>query len=454
VRFDAREIARATGGEVRGPVVTVDGVATDSRSLQVGQLFVPLSDRRDGHDYISDAIAAGAAAYLTTGRLEPGATAIVVPDTAAALTTVGQAARGRISGPVIGVTGSVGKTTVKDLVASVLSTSFRTAASLLSYNNEIGVPLTLANAGDRSEAVVVEMGARGIGHIRSLCEVARPTIGVVIRVGAAHTELFGDLETVALAKGELVESLPPWGTAVLNADDPRVRAMSARAPGATVLFGLAQTAPVTASDITLDGLARPSFRLVTPQGSVGVRLALSGRHQVTNALAAAGAALVAGVPLDAIARGLEAAAPAPWRMNVLRTPSGAVVINDSYNANPSSMQAALEALAAFDGRRKVAVLGEMAELGSSSDADHRAVPAAAAALGIEVVAYQTTAYGVAPVPDPRTLARRLLPLAAGDVVLVKGSRAAGLETAVEALVETADDTAAGEGSAGQDAGVR
>jgi len=447
MRFEVAELAGITAGKVTGPRVGVDGISTDSRTLRHGQLFVPLRDQRDGHQFIPAAITAGAPAYLTTGPLVPGATAVVVADTARALVDIGRTARNRISGPVIGVTGSVGKTTVKDLLASMLSTSYETAASPLSYNNEIGVPLTLANAVDGTEAVVVEMGARGIGHIRSLCDVARPAIGVVTRVGFAHTEFFGDLDSVAAAKGELIESLPASGTAVLNADDPRVSAMARRARGTVVLFGLTSPSQVSARDVELDRMARPSFRLVTPEGAADVRMALSGGHQVTNALAAAAAALAAGVPLDAVAEGLAAAVPAPWRMNVVPTASGAVVVNDSYNANPSSMRAALEALAAIGGRRRIAVLGQMTELGPSSPDDHRAVVATAATLGIEVVAYRTDAYGVDPVTNGEELARRLLPLGPQDVVLVKGSRVAGLEVVADLLVRAGADGAVG-GSSG------
>jgi len=447
MRFEVAELANITAGKVTGPRVSVDGISTDSRTLRPGQLFVPLRDQRDGHRFIPVAITAGAPAYLTAGPLVPGATAVVVADTAKALVDIGRTARSRISGPVVGVTGSVGKTTVKDLLASVLSTSYETAASPLSYNNEIGVPLTLANAVDGTEAAVVEMGARGIGHIRSLCDVARPTIGVVTRVGFAHTEFFGDLDSVAAAKGELIESLPASGTAVLNADDPRVLAMARRARGTVVLFGLTSPSQVSARDVELDRMARPSFCLVTPEGAADVRMALSGGHQVANALAAAAAALAAGVPLDAVAEGLAAAVPAPWRMNVVPTASGALVVNDSYNANPSSMRAALEALAAIGGRRRIAVLGQMTELGPSSPDDHRAVVATAATLGIEVVAYRTDAYGVDPVANGEELARRLLPLGPQDVVLVKGSRVAGLEVVADLLVRAGADGAVG-GSSG------
>ena len=436
MRFTAAGLADALGGRLAGPDVAVDGVATDSRSLHPGQLFVPLVGVRDGHDFIADAVAAGAPAYLTAGPVVTGATAVVVTDTAAALLGIGRAARARLPDRVVGITGSVGKTTVKELVAGALSGTFATYASPMSFNNEIGVPLTLANAGDSTEAVVVEMGARGVGHVRALCEVARPTVAVVTRVGRAHLEQFKTIEGVALAKGELVESLERSGTAVLNADDPRVAAMAARCAGRVVLYGLSPAAEVTATDVELDALARPSFRLLSPGGTAWVRLQLHGEHQVANALAAAGAALALGVGVAAAAEGLSGVGPARWRMGVERVGHGVVLVNDAYNANPTSVRAALEALAAMEGSRRIAVLGEMAELGASSAEGHRAVADAAAALGIELVPYRTTAYGVAPVTDARGLADRLGGWRAGDVVLVKGSRAVGLESLVEELSQS------------------
>ena len=259
-------------GHLLGPDVAVEGVATDSRSLGAGQLFVPLTDQRDGHAFLAEAVAAGAPAYLTNGPTVPGATAIAVADTGAALAAIGRAARARLVDRVVGVTGSVGKTTVKDLVAGVLATTFRTSASPMSYNNEIGVPLTLANAADDAEAVVVEMGARGSGHIRLLCRIAEPSIGVVTRVGQAHTEHFGSIEGVAAAKAELVESLPATGAAVLNADDPRVRAMRDRARGRVLLYGLSTPGvlDVTARRVVLDR-AGPTDLPAGDAGGVGRR---------------------------------------------------------------------------------------------------------------------------------------------------------------------------------------
>jgi UDP-N-acetylmuramoyl-tripeptide--D-alanyl-D-alanine ligase len=358
-----------------------------------------------------------------------------VGSTVGALADLGRAARARLPERVIGITGSVGKTTVKDLTAAVLRQTFPTAASARSFNNELGVPLTLVEAPDGTEATVLEMGARGHGHIGLLCDIGRPTIGVVTVVAAAHTEMFGTVDDVATAKGELVAALPPSGTAVLNAGDGRVRAMAARTEAGVLLYGTG--GDVAATAVTLDDELRPSFRLRSPWGEADVRLAVRGLHQVGNALAAAGAALAAGAPLSAVVAGLGAAELSPWRMQLDRTPAGAVVLNDAYNANPTSTSAALRSLAALPARRRVAVLGTMAELGVTSDADHRGVAALAAELGIEVLAVGEPAYGVETVADVDAALAALGDLHDGDAVLVKGSRVAGLERLAAALLSPA-----------------
>jgi UDP-N-acetylmuramoyl-tripeptide--D-alanyl-D-alanine ligase len=434
VRFTAEEVAAATGGTVSGPAAVVEGATVDSRALRPGQLFVPVVAARDGHDFVADALAAGAAAYLTE-REPQGGTAVRVGSTVGALADLGRAARARLPERVIGITGSVGKTTVKDLTAAVLRQTFPTAASARSFNNELGVPLTLVEAPDGTEATVLEMGARGHGHIGLLCDIGRPTIGVVTVVAAAHTEMFGTVDDVATAKGELVAALPPSGTAVLNAGDERVRAMAARTEAGVLLYGTG--GDVAATAVTLDDELRPSFRLRSPWGEADVRLAVRGLHQVDNALAAAGAALAAGALLPAVVAGLGVAELSPWRMQLDRTPAGAVVLNDAYNANPTSTSAALRSLAALPARRRVAVLGTMAELGVTSDADHRGVAALAAELGIEVLAVGEPAYGVETVADVDAALAALGELHDGDAVLVKGSRVAGLERLAAALLSPA-----------------
>jgi UDP-N-acetylmuramoyl-tripeptide--D-alanyl-D-alanine ligase len=442
MRLTTDEIAAATGGRRVGPAVAVDGAAIDSRSIRPGQLFVPVVAERDGHEFVDAALAAGAPAYLWSRApllgTRRGATAVVVADTSAALLDLGRAARARVGDVVVvGITGSVGKTTVKDLTAAALGAARRVAASDRSFNNELGVPLTLLNAPDDVEAVVVEMGARGRSHIGLLCGVARPTIGVVTAVAKAHTEMFGTVEEVAASKGELVEALPAGGTAVLNADDPLVDAMAARTPAKVVRFGRAAGVDVRAVDIVVDDELRPRFVVESPWGRAEVRLGVRGEHQVANALAAAAAALAAGVPLEAVAPALAVEPTSPWRMALATAPSGARVLNDAYNANPASTSAALRALARLPARRRVAVLGVMAELGPSSEDDHRAVAELAERLGIEVVAVGTPWYGVDPVPtgDDDAALAAIGTLGPDVAVLVKGSRVAGLERLAQRLAD-------------------
>jgi UDP-N-acetylmuramoyl-tripeptide--D-alanyl-D-alanine ligase len=431
VRFAAGEVAAATGGTLHGPDVIVEGVATDTRADVAGRLFVALVAERDGHDFIAAALDQGAAAYLTA-QPPRGGTAIEVADTLAALADVGGLARTRLPERVIGVTGSVGKTSVKDLTAALLATTFRTAASERSFNNEIGVPLTLANADEGTEAAVVEMGARGVGHIRTLCQIARPTVGIVTAVGHVHTELFGTIDDVARGKGELVEALPPGGTAVLNADDERVAAMGGRTRARVLTYGV-DAGDLHATDVRLDDELRASFRLHSPWGAVEVALAARGHHQVGNALAAAGAALAVGVPLDALPAGLATATLSPWRMDLRRTAAGALVLNDAYNANPVSMAAALRSLAALPARRRIAVLGTMAELGAIADDEHAKVAQLAASLGVRLIAVAEARYGGEQVPDLEAAVAALGALAEDDAVLLKGSRVAGLERLADLL---------------------
>jgi UDP-N-acetylmuramoyl-tripeptide--D-alanyl-D-alanine ligase len=425
------DLAGAIHGTLEGPDVICDGVTQDSRSITPGQLFVPIVAERDGHDFIDEALANGAAAYLTAGSRR-GGSAIVVPDTLAALGAAGGYARTRLPDRVVAVTGSVGKTSVKDLLAAALAQQWPTTASTRSFNNELGVPLTLLNAPEGTEAVVVEMGARGVGHIAHLCVMASPTIGVITRVAAAHTEVFGTLAEVARAKGELAEALPASGVAVLYAADPLVMAMAERTVARVVTFG--SGGDVAAESIVVAEDLRPRFWLVSPWGRAEVMLRARGRHQVDNALAAAAAALAAGEDLAAVVAGLETGELSPWRMELDTAAGGARVLNDSYNANPTSVAAALRALAALPARRRVAVLGVMAELGEGSLAEHRAIGELAAELGIQLIAVAAPGYGGENVADLDAAQAALGALGDGDAVLVKGSRVAGLERLAAALL--------------------
>lgn len=437
VHLLASQIAAATGGTLHGPDVQVDSAGIDSRAARPGELFVPIVAARDGHDYIAAAVEAGAVAYLTDRAPDPavGATAIQVADTAFALADLGREARRRLPDRVIGVTGSVGKTSTKDLLAGVLETTFATAASEKSFNNELGLPLTLLGAPDDTEAVVLEMGARGVGHIQLLCEIASPTVGVLTRVEGVHLEMFGTLEDVARAKGELVESLPTDGLAVLNADHAVVAAMASRTRAQVLTYGSAPDADVRAENVVLDDQLRASFDLLTPWGGARVALGARGEHQVPNALAAAAAGGGLGVPVDAIAAGLAGARLSGLRMELSTTAGGVTVINDAYNANPTSMTAALNSLARLDARRRFAVLGTMAELGADGPAAHRGVADRAKELGITVIAVDEPAYGdgVTHVDDVDGAVGALAELADGDAVLVKGSRVAALERVAQAL---------------------
>lgn len=418
------DLATAVGGRLEGPDVIVDGATQDSRAVRPGQLFVPVVAERNGHDFIGAALSAGAAAYFTSGPVE-GGTAIVVADTLVALGAAGHLARTRLPAPVIGVTGSVGKTSVKDLLAAVLGERLATHASVESFNNEIGVPLTLLAAAEGTEATIVEMGARGVGHIAELCAIARPTVGVITRVAAVHTEAFGTIDDVARAKGELVEALPPEGIAVLNAADPRVAAMAERTVARVVTYG--GSGEVRAEQIVVADDLRPGFRLVSPWGEADVELGVRGRHQVESALAAAAASLAVGLELAVVVAGLQRGTLSPWRMDLATAPSGARILNDAYNANPTSTVAALHSLAALPARRRIAVLGLMAELGSIAEAEHAAIGALAAELDIRVISVACPAYGVQDVPDLDAALDALGTIGDGDAILVKGSRVTGLE---------------------------
>jgi UDP-N-acetylmuramoyl-tripeptide--D-alanyl-D-alanine ligase len=439
VEWTVDQVASAVEGSVpheqhRERLVT--GVSIDSRSIDEGDLFVAVRAERDGHDFVPAAVRGGATAALVdeagADAMRGGEPLIVVPgDTVAALGRLGRAARRRMaSAVVVGITGSVGKTTTKDLLAAALGSSKRTVASERSLNNEMGVPLTLLRGDDDTQAVVVEMGARGTGHIAALCAIAEPSVGVVTSVGAAHLGMFGDLDGVAAAKGELVEALPSTGTAVLNAADGRVLAMRTRTTAAVVTFG--PTGDVRAERVRLDDQLHATFDLLTPWGRAEVASGARGRHNVANALAAAGAALATGVPLEAVAEGLSTPLASPWRMEVRRAPAGGIVLNDAYNANPTSMRAAVESLTELPASRRVAVLGVMAELGEEAPAAHREIAALVQEAGIELLPVGTDWYGAEPL-DVEQVLERLAAVPVGTAVLVKGSRVSGLERVAEAL---------------------
>ncbi|UDY36077.1 UDP-N-acetylmuramoyl-tripeptide--D-alanyl-D-alanine ligase [Dermatobacter hominis] len=445
MEIDAADLARRLGGTLHAPAraeglvldgLAVDGLAIDSRLVRPGQVFAALVAERDGHDFVPAAFDAGAALALVE-RVDAAwdGPSLEVPSVTDALAELAQVARDRLPDRVVGVTGSVGKTTTKDLLANVAGRAFATVASEKSFNNELGVPLTLANAPAGTEAAVIEMGARGVGHIRLLCELARPTVGVVTVVEGVHTEVMGSIEQIAVAKRELVEHLPAEGAAVLNAGDPNVSAMAAHTVASVVTFG--DGGEVHATDVSVDDELRARFTLRSPWGDAPVQLAVRGAHNVTNALAAAAAGLWLGVAVDGVVAGLAEPPASPWRMELVRVPGGPTVLNDAYNAGPASMAAALQALAALavaPGGRRLAVLGVMAELGPEGPDEHRRIAALAGELGIEVLAVGTDLYGVTDVvAGAEDVAGAVGELGPDDAVLVKGSRVAGLERAAAAL---------------------
>jgi len=401
IPLELAEVARVTGGRLVGaaaPSTRVTGpVVIDSRRVEPGSLFVCLpGEHVDGHDFAAQAVASGAVASLATR--DPGGPAVVVDDIEAALASLATAVLHKSHCRVVGVTGSSGKTSTKDLLAAVFTAAGATIAAEGSFNNELGLPLTALRVTDETQTLVLEYSARGIGHIRYLCGIARPDIAVVLNVGEAHLGEFGSRDAIATAKGELVEALDADGVAVLNADDERVAAMSSRTSGRVVTFGAAATADVRVADLSVDKAARPQFRLVTPRGEVEVALALHGRHQAFNAAAVVAAGLAAGIDVHDIVAALQSTTSiSAHRMHVQERADGLVVIDDAYNANPDSVRAALHALAGMRGTGRLwAVLGPMRELGVDGDQMHVDVGHEAAALGVdELLVVGADAAGIA-----------------------------------------------------------
>ena len=433
----ASDLANAIGGRLVGPDTEIDGATFDSRQVLHHQLFVPIVAERDGHDFISDALKAGAAAYLTS-RSEIieglGGTAIVVDDTAQAL--IDAARWGRTLFPastaVVGVTGSVGKTSTKDLIAVALSSSKRVVANVRSFNNEQGLPVTILNAPLTTEVLVLEMGMRGLGQIDDLCRIARPHIGVVTRVGEAHTELVGGIEGVAQAKGELIEALPPQGVAILNADDDQVLAIQSRSVAPVLSYGESPRADFRISQLHLDVHGCALFDITTPSGLATINLSIPGRHMALNAAAAIAVGEALGVNLELMVESLRSASISDRRMQSKTTKNGALLLDDCYNANPTSMAAAIETLAQISATRKVAVLGIMAEI-ENPEMAYTDIARLARANNIEIIAVGTGGYGVGPVSIDEAI-QLVLRCEADSVVLVKGSRVAALERVVDAVI--------------------
>ena len=451
------EVAGVVNGRLvdGDPDIVVTVAASDDRDCVPGTLFACIAGERvDGHDFISTARERGAVAALTTRPV--GSAAIIVDDVVLALGRLASYVIQRLPGTlVLGLTGSSGKTTTKDLLAAILAPHGETVAPRGSFNSEVGLPLTVLSCTTRTKYLVLEMGMRGSGHIRYLCEIAHPRIAGVINVGSAHLELLGSREAIAEAKGEIIEALPADGTAILHADNPLVMAQRDRTAAHVVTFGESPDADLRATDVSLDERARPRFTLHWQGSSVRVALTLSGEHQVANALAATAFALAAGVALVDIVTVLETYLPASkWRMEVSERPDGVIVVNDAYNANPESVRAALKALVAMgQGRRTWAVLGEMREIGATSVEEHDAIGRLAVRLDVSrLVAVGDGARPIhlgashegswgdesAWVPDvDAAIALLTDEVQPGDIVLVKASRSIGLERVAAALLEPA-----------------
>ena len=438
------ELEQPLQGHLLGGDREFSRVSTASRSLQAGALFVALAgDNFDGHDYLAQVAASGAVAALVSQAQEIDLPQLQVADTLRGLGRLGACNRKLYQGPLVAITGSSGKTTVKNMVHAVLSTAGNTLATSGNLNNEVGVPLTLLRLEPSVEYAVVEMGAGKAGDIQWLCELGQPSISLLLNAMPAHLEGFGSVDDVAQAKGEIFDGLQSGDVAVINADQPWAAQWRRRAGDATVLdFGLEQSAAITASAIQPRGVEGISFITSTPAGDMPVRLPLPGLHNVANALAAIAVGLACELSLAQICRGLESVRPVAGRLRAVDSASGATLIDDCYNANPGSVRAAIDILASCGGRRTL-MLGAMKELGERSAELHRQIGEYARQAGIdqlwgvgEELLDTVKGFGA----GGRHFADRELLVAAldgqfgvGDSVLVKGSRSAGMEQVLQAL---------------------
>lgn len=456
--FSLDEVLAATRGELAivGPRLTFDGVTIDSRSASAGEIFVAIrGETHDGHAFATAAAAGGASLVLVEeipAQVPRSCSVIVVRDTLCALGDLAAWHRRRFAVPTIGITGSNGKTTTKELLATICDTAFGADAVLRTVgtqNNLVGLPLTLFRLHGEQKVAVLEMGMNGPVEIWRMAGIAAPNVGVITCVAPAHLEGLGTVRGIADAKAELYRRLRPSSVAIVNADDPLVAAAAHAAAGRVIRFGQDADAAVSALDVDDRGLAGTSFRLSIDGATAPVTLSLPGRHNITNALAAAAAASAVGVPLATIASALSSAQGPGMRMQRVALPNGVTVVNDAYNANPASMRAALRTLASSAATRRIAVLGDMRELGTASTQLHTDVGAAAATanldalyvLGDHAEAVRAGALGAGmPVDriivgrDHADIAERLRAvLHAGDVILLKGSRGSAMERVLRHL---------------------
>lgn len=441
------QAATVLQGKLNGADLEFNGVSTDTRTLQPGDLFVALiGPNFDGHHFIPDATAKKAAAILAQQPIKSTLPVLQVDDTLAALGQLATHHRQQFNIPVIGITGSCGKTTTRALTASILNGWKPTLFSESSFNNNIGVPLTLLRLRAQHHYAVIEMGANHFGEIAELTKIVKPNIAIITNAAAAHLEGFGSIAGVCKAKGEIFQGLPKDGIGILNADDAHFKDWQKMvAPHTLLSFGVTKPADVYAQQITTTADGKPQFILVTPSGETSIQLPLIGRHNIANALAAAAAAYAAAIPLAAIKAGLESAAAVSKRLNIYQTPHGAEIIDDSYNANPLSVQAAIETLAERPGE-KILVLGDMRELGENATELHHAIGEKALQSGIdhlytygELSAHATSAFGkqAQHFTDQAVLITALkTKLAPKATFLVKGSKSMHMGRVVEALLAT------------------
>lgn len=447
--LDLREIANELHAEYSGVALPVAGVSTDTRQLSANDLYVALrGDHFDGHAFVETAAQRGAIAAIVDQRTPTAVAQLVVADTRVALGVVARCNRRHFSGPVIGITGSAGKTTCKEMIAAILSRCGTTLATQGNFNNEIGVPQTLLKISDEHRYAVIEMGAAKAGDISYLCQFAEPTVGVVTAVMPAHLKGFGSLETIARTKGELFSGLAADGVAVINADE-KFAPLWRQLAGArrVVSFGFADGADVTARAIEYS-LEGTQFELKAPQGRMEISLALLGLHNLRNALAAAAVALTVGAPLSAIRDGLAGLKPVAGRLQPRRGLTGNTVIDDSYNANPGAVKAAIDVLAGYTGRRLL-ILGHMAELGADSEALHCEVARHAKLRGIEALwLVSPWAQSMAKefgadariYENNEALIAQIRHTDTADAILVKGSRSTHMEAVVATLCGANDYT--------------
>lgn len=437
MRITASDVSRAVSGTLLGQDVPANGFGFDSRALEPNQAFVAIMGQRDGHEYLLDASLQGARfALVQRGRAIEQITCIEVDDTLVALGAIGQMCRERLGREVgqrvVGITGSAGKTSTKNLIHAVLSIDYENVhASLASLNNDIGVPITIINAPDDCDALIVEMGMRGLGEIERLCQIAQPSIGVITNVGDAHSDRVGGIEGVAQAKGELIECLSQNGIAILNVDDPRVIAMSSRTWANVMTYGSAVGADVRYSSLEVLNDGRVRCRFDFDGDSAITTPLLPGLHMAANAAAAIATGIAAGMSLESCVLGIGQEISEQGRVRWKDGINSSRILDDVYNANSSSMAAALQVLASSEAHRRFAVLGPMFELADSKRA-HLDVAALAKDLGIELLGFETDLYGVEQVSINQLVAR--LGLEENDTVLVKGSRDSKMERVVEVLV--------------------